>query len=65
MRKRQSKRTYGQRCTPVSLDAYSVDSVSVYSSVRGKNRARASKRSYGNPAFNDSVSDHFGLSNII
>ncbi|XP_026462447.1 uncharacterized protein LOC113364180 isoform X1 [Ctenocephalides felis] len=54
MRKRQHKRTYGQRCTPVSLDAYSVDSVSVYSSVRGKNRARASKRSYGNPAFNDS-----------
>ncbi|XP_018331926.1 flocculation protein FLO11 isoform X2 [Agrilus planipennis] len=55
--KRRHKRfNYGQRCTPVSLDAYSVDNVSVYNSVsRRKGIARASKRSYGNPAFDDSV----------
>ncbi|XP_063227038.1 mucin-5AC-like [Bacillus rossius redtenbacheri] len=52
MRKRQKRFNYGQRCTPVSLDAYSLDSVSVCNSVRRK-AARASKRSYGNPAFDD------------
>lgn len=60
MRKRQKSLSYGQRCTPVSLDAYSLDSVSVCnsSSVRRKGAgagARASKRSYGNPAFADPV----------
>lgn len=56
MRKRQKSLSYGQRCTPVSLDAYSLDSVSVCnsSSVRRKGAGpRASKRSYGNPAFSD------------
>lgn len=53
MRKRQKRFNYGQRCTPVSLDAYSLDSVSVYDSVRRKGGLRASKRSYGNPAFDD------------
>ncbi|CAH0553672.1 unnamed protein product [Brassicogethes aeneus] len=53
MRKRQKKFNYGQRCTPVSLDDYSMDNVSVYNSVRRKAAARASKRSYGNPAFDD------------
>ncbi|GLV31164.1 uncharacterized protein CBL_12239 [Carabus blaptoides fortunei] len=56
MRKRQKRITYGQRCTPVSLDAYSLDNVSVYNSVRRKGALRASKRSYGNPAFDDPVS---------
>ncbi|XP_068081749.1 uncharacterized protein [Anabrus simplex] len=53
MRKRQKRFNYGQRCTPVSLDAYSLDSVSVYDSVRRKGGHRASKRSYGNPGFDD------------
>lgn len=52
MRKRQKRFNYGQRCTPVSLDAYSMDNVSVYNSVRRK-AIRSSKRSYGNPAFED------------
>jgi len=57
MRKRSKRYNYGQRCTPVSLDAYSLDSVSVYNSVRRKAGAlRASKRSYGNPNFEDGVS---------
>lgn len=55
MRKRQKRVTYGQRCRPVSLDAYSLDNVSVYNSVRRKGGVRASKRSYGNPAFDDPV----------
>lgn len=55
MRKRQKRFNYGQRCTPVSLDAYSMDNVSVYNSVRRK-ALRGSKRSYGNPAFDDPVS---------
>lgn len=57
MRKRSKRYSYGQRCTPVSLDAYSLDSVSVYNSVRRKARGalRASKRSYGNPNFEDGV----------
>lgn len=54
MRKRQKRFNYGQRCTPVSLDAYSMDNVSVYNSVRRK-ALRGSKRSYGNPAFDDPV----------
>ncbi|KAK9508186.1 hypothetical protein O3M35_007906 [Rhynocoris fuscipes] len=52
MRKRQRGFNYGQRCTPVSLDDYSLDNISVYNSVRRK-AMRASKRSYGNPAFDD------------
>lgn len=56
MRKRQTRFNYGERCRPVSLDAYSLDSVSAYNSVRRKGVARSSKRSYGNPAFEDSVS---------
>lgn len=58
MRKRQTRFNYGERCRPVSLDAYSLDSVSAYNSVRRKGAARASKRSYGNPTFEDSVSDN-------
>ncbi|XP_034943295.1 receptor-type tyrosine-protein phosphatase zeta [Chelonus insularis] len=54
MRKRQTRFNYGERCRPVSLDAYSLDSVSAYNSVRRKGAARASKRSYGNPTFEDS-----------
>lgn len=56
MRRRQKRFNYGQRCTPVSLDAYSMDNVSVYNSVRRKNAIRGSKRSYGNPAFDDDTS---------
>ncbi|CAK9834233.1 Tyrosine-protein phosphatase non-receptor type 7 [Anthophora retusa] len=54
MRKRQTRFNYGERCRPVSLDAYSLDSVSAYNSVRRKGVARTSKRSYGNPTFEDS-----------
>lgn len=54
MRKRQTRFNYGERCRPVSLDAYSLDSVSAYNSVRRKGATRSSKRSYGNPAFEDS-----------
>ncbi|XP_053982846.1 mucin-5AC isoform X1 [Hylaeus volcanicus] len=54
MRKRQTRFNYGERCRPVSLDAYSVDSVSAYNSVRRKGAVRSSKRSYGNPTFEDS-----------
>uniref|UniRef100_U5EQN7 Protein tyrosine phosphatase n=1 Tax=Corethrella appendiculata TaxID=1370023 RepID=U5EQN7_9DIPT len=54
MKKRQTRQTYGQRCRPVGLDAYSLDNVSVYNSVRRKgNTLRLSKRSYGNSAFED------------
>uniref|UniRef100_A0A7G3AQU3 Putative mucin-5ac n=1 Tax=Lutzomyia longipalpis TaxID=7200 RepID=A0A7G3AQU3_LUTLO len=54
LRKRQKQLTYGQRCRPVGLDAYSLDNVSVYNSVRRKgNNLRLSKRSYGNSAFED------------
>lgn len=57
MRKRQKQTTYTQRCRPVNLDAYSLDNVSVYNSVRRKgNTLRLSKRSYGNSAFEDPVS---------
>lgn len=57
MRKRQTRFNYGERCRPVSLDAYSLDSVSAYNSVRRKGAPRSSKRSYGNPTFEDAVSD--------
>ncbi|XP_062121923.1 mucin-2 isoform X1 [Drosophila sulfurigaster albostrigata] len=54
MRKRQKQMSYGQRCRPVSLDAYSLDNVSVLGSVRRKGRDfRVSKRTYGNAAFDD------------
>ncbi|XP_063980237.1 mucin-2-like isoform X2 [Diachasmimorpha longicaudata] len=55
MRKRQTRFNYGERCRPVSLDAFSLDSVSAYNSVRRKGASRASKRSYGNPTFEDST----------
>ncbi|XP_076678842.1 uncharacterized protein LOC143374540 isoform X2 [Andrena cerasifolii] len=55
MRKRQTRFNYGERCRPVSLDAYSLDSVSAYNSVRRKGAARSSKRSYGNPTFEDTT----------
>ncbi|BES94359.1 PTPc [Nesidiocoris tenuis] len=68
MRKRQKGFTYGQRCTPVSLEDYSLDNISVFNSVRRK-AMRASKRSYGNPAFDDPVTitnplNFAGLSNM-
>lgn len=53
MKKRQKNMTYSQRCRPVGLDAYSLDNVSVYNSVRRKANLRMSKRSYGNSAFED------------
>lgn len=53
MRKRQKQLTYGQRCRPVGLDAYSLDNISVYNSVRRKSVLRSSKRAYGNAAFDD------------
>ncbi|KAH8307770.1 hypothetical protein KR044_012908, partial [Drosophila immigrans] len=63
MRKRQKQMSYGQRCRPVSLDAYSMDNVSVLGSVRRKGRdLRASKRTYGNAAFDDPSLRHNMLS---
>ncbi|XP_071449727.1 uncharacterized protein [Hetaerina americana] len=79
MRRRQRRFNYGQRCTPVSLDAYSLDSVSVREGSRrarnggvgrhgvnglskGDNDWRASKRSYGNPAFEDDDGEEVLLS---
>lgn len=53
MRKRQKQLTYGQRCRPVGLDAYSLDNISVYNSVRRKGTIRSSKRAYGNAGFDD------------
>lgn len=53
MRKRQKQMTYGQRCRPVGLDAYSLDNISVYNSVRRKGTLRSSKRAYGNAGFDD------------
>lgn len=59
-KKRKKQLTYGQRCRPVGLDAYSLDNVSVFNSVRRKaNALRLSKRSYGNSAFEDPVSSFF------
>lgn len=66
MRKRKNQQTNIQRCRPVGLDAYSLDNISVYNSVRRKfNSAanlRLSKRSYGNSAFEDPVSLIYYLS---
>lgn len=65
MRKRQKQTSYGQRCRPVSLDAYSLDNVSVLGSVRrkgGRDATRASKRTYGNAAFDDPSLRHNLLS---
>ncbi|XP_030373832.1 mucin-5AC [Scaptodrosophila lebanonensis] len=63
MRKRQKQMSYGQRCRPVSLDDYSLDNVSVLGSVRRKGRdLRASKRTYGNAAFDDPSLRHNVLS---
>lgn len=62
MRKRQKQMSYSQRCRPVSLDAYSLDNVSVLGSVRRKGALRASKRSYGNIAFDDPSLRHNALS---
>lgn len=56
MKKRQKRFNYGQRCRPVSLDAYSMDNVSIHNSTRRKGVLMTSKRSYGNPAFEDPVS---------
>lgn len=53
MRKRQKQLTYGQRCRPIGLDAYSLDNVSVYNSVRRKSAMRTSKRAFGNAGFDD------------
>lgn len=53
MRKRQKQLTYGQRCRPIGLDAYSLDNISVYNSVRRKSAMRASKRAFGNAGFDD------------
>ncbi|KAG7300512.1 hypothetical protein JYU34_016142 [Plutella xylostella] len=53
VRRRGRRGVYAQRCTPVSLDAYSLDSVSV-----GPRKGRGSKRSYGNPGFDDEVTSH-------
>ncbi|XP_037946057.1 mucin-17-like, partial [Teleopsis dalmanni] len=62
MRKRQKQMSYGQRCRPVSMDAYSLDNVSVLGSVRRKGAAmRASKRSFGNAAFDDPSLKHNAL----
>lgn len=55
-KRRKKQLTYGQQCRPVGLDAYSLDNVSVFNSVRRKaNALRLSKRSYGNSAFEDPV----------
>lgn len=53
MRKRQKQMTYGQRCRPIGLDAYSLDNISVYNSVRRKSGIRSSKRAFGNAGFDD------------
>ncbi|KPI97071.1 Receptor-type tyrosine-protein phosphatase beta [Papilio xuthus] len=56
VRRRGRRGVYAQRCTPVSLDAYSLDSVSV--GHRKGNHRLCSKRSYGNPAYDDEVTSH-------
>lgn len=60
IRKRQKQTTYGQRCRPVGLDAYSLDNVSVCNSIRRKGGSilRQSKRMYGNAAFDDPSLKH-------
>lgn len=53
MRKRQKQLTYSQRCRPIGLDAYSLDNISIYNSVRRKSAIRSSKRAFGNAGFDD------------
>lgn len=53
MRKRQKQLTYSQRCRPIGLDAYSLDNISIYNSVRRKSAHRSSKRAFGNVGFDD------------
>lgn len=53
MRKRQKQLTYSQRCRPIGLDAYSLDNISIYNSVRRKSAHRSSKRAFGNAGFDD------------
>lgn len=53
MRKRQKQLTYSQRCRPIGLDAYSLDNISIYNSVRRKSAHRSSKRAFGNIGFDD------------
>lgn len=54
MRKRQKQLTYSQRCRPIGLDAYSLDNISIYNSVRRKSAHRLSgKRAFGNAGFDD------------
>lgn len=58
MIKKRKEKQVNQRCrpVPVGLDAYSLDNVSVFNSIRRKaNAIRASKRSYDNSAFEDPV----------
>ncbi|CAH1711934.1 unnamed protein product [Aphis gossypii] len=62
VRKRQKRFNYGQRCTPVSLDDYSMDNISVFNSFRRKGARRASKRSYGNPAFDEATLRYYKIS---
>jgi protein tyrosine phosphatase len=53
LRHRQAKNKFAKRCTPVTLDDYSLDNISVFNSFRRKQRNRASKRSYTNAGFED------------
>lgn len=53
MRKRQKLLSYSQRCRPIGLDAYSLDNISTFNSVRRKGGLQQSKRAYGNAAFDD------------
>lgn len=53
MRKRQKLLSYSQRCRPIGLDAYSLDNMSTFNSVRRKGGLQQSKRAYGNAAFED------------
>lgn len=55
MRHRQTQNNFAKRCTPVTLDDYSLDNISVFNSFRRKHRLRASKRSYTNAGFDDPV----------
>ncbi|OXA63287.1 Tyrosine-protein phosphatase non-receptor type 7 [Folsomia candida] len=53
LRHRQSQTKFAKRCTPVTLDDYSLDNISFSNSFRRKQRLRGSKRSYTNAAFDD------------
>ena len=59
LRHRQAQNNFAKRCTPVTLDDYSLDNISVFNSFRRKQRNRASKRSYTNAGFDDPVRKHF------